>query len=241
MNIISKQWYIMVLFLLSACQAPWECRQNNLRQEVRILPGSFKEVKVFDNVHLILTEGHEVRVEAPHDWLPHIYTKVGSDSVLRIGNENRCLKAKEYDAPIKVYVGVDGVKQITQEGYGDLLNEDTLHLNRHLDIYSLNVNAHVELILDAPRLYIYSNLGTDFCIKGRVETLTVFTQGFGRIDLRPAHINHFYTRHNGEGDILVAPLQSADIWIENSGDVFLYNMPPVFKSKITGSGHIVLP
>ncbi|NIK74211.1 hypothetical protein FHS56_001724 [Thermonema lapsum] len=50
-----------------------------------------------------------------------------------------------------------------------------------------------------------SNLGTAFLIKGDIHSLTVFTQGFGKIDLRQANITNFYTRHNDEGDILVAP------------------------------------
>lgn len=231
---------IIVLLIFNSCQAPWECRKEAIRQEVRVLPYAFHEVHVTGNVHLVLTEGQEVRVEAPQNWLRKIYTTVDEDSVLHIGNDNNCLQAKEYDAPIKVYVGMGKVKKIIQEGYGDILTTDSLHLSGHLDIYSLNVNAHVELLLHAPSLYIYTNLGTDFLIKGDIGRVTVFTQGFGKIDLRHASIVNFYTRHNGEGDILAAPQYSADIWIENTGNVRLYNVPPVMKSKITGTGRIII-
>jgi hypothetical protein len=231
----------LLLLTFSSCEAPWECKQNKIQAELRTQAHSFREVYVYDNVHLVLTEGQSVRVEAPENWLPRIYTKMSSDSVLHIGNDNRCLQAKEYDAPIKVYVGMDNVKKITQEGYGDIRTQNTLQLSHPLDIYSLNVNAQVELTLNVPSLYIYTNLGTAFFIKGDIHSLTVFTQGFGKIDLRQASIANFYTRHNGEGDILVSPRYSADIWIENSGNVKLYSTPTLMKTKITGSGSIIFP
>ena len=218
------------LFLLLFCQScsPDKCLNStgNIISQNKQIP-YFKRMAIYDNISLILENGANLRVEAGKNLIENISFEVSKDSTLTLKNNNVCEWLRTY-APVKVYVGIDRVKNIKSESFGDISTEKLVTTDV-LQIDLLRVSGNIDLELSCLYFSLFTNLGAKINLKGQVANLSIYTLGFGKINATEMTAQNASIRHGGSNNLFVNATQLLKADLESNGNLY-YKQEPITKN-----------
>lgn len=130
--------FLFASLLLIACskEKTFDCLKStgDIVKETRYFE-NFSYLVVQDNINVILVQSlpGQVVIEGGENLLPKIKC-IQDGNKLTVKNRNTCNWVRDYDKPMNIYVGVDQVKEISQEGYGiirdgEAIKTDTLRIS----------------------------------------------------------------------------------------------------------------
>ena len=181
---------------------------------------------IYDNISLVLENGTNLRVEAGENLIENISFEVGKDSTLTLKNNNVCEWLRTY-APVKVYVGIDRVKSIRSESFGDISTEKLVTTDV-LQIDLLRVSGNIDLELSCLYFSLFTNLGAKINLKGQVANLSIYTLGFGKINATEMTAQNASIKHGGSNSVFVNATQSLKATLESNGNLY-YKQEPTIK------------
>ena len=217
-------FFFMIFCSLFACK-PSECliSTGGIKKELRKV-GFFNKMYVYDNISIELIEGEEIYVEAGENLLSLIQTELRNDSSLVLSNQAKCNWLRSYETPIKIYVGVQNLKFIRWESYGNLEAKNQINLT-YLQIDVLGVNPVINLNINAVGISLFANIGADFKISGKTSDLGIFVMGYSRFDALLLEAQRVSIRQESSNHIWVNATQTIEGSIQGLGNVFYKSLP----------------
>jgi len=235
-----KITYIGLLLLsLFACQNSKCLKGIGEQQKIKKELSFFNDIRVSDNISVVLTEGEEIYVEAGENIIPFLRFEV-QDSSLVISNENACDWLRSYEVPVKVYIGSQHLQSITWQSYGSLSTNKNLTIST-LQITILDVVASINLDLNAAYLVLFSNSGASVNLKGKADWFSIFTMGYGKIAAKELLAQEAVIKHQGQNDIEITAEEKLSVSIESLGNVYYFGKPKELAISILGDGKVVAP
>ena len=97
-----------------------------------------------------------------------------------------------------------------------------------------------ELAVATTTLMIDNNNVSRYFISGTTQVLNVnFWAGDGRLDAAQLQANTIQVYHRGSNDMLLYPTQSIAGSLVSTGNVELFNTPPLVNISTTYQGHVI--
>jgi len=216
--------YIVFFICLSFCacnkDTAFDCVKTTgeISTEDRYFSG-FKKIIMEDNINLILVQNlpDKIIIEAGKNLLPKISVKQDG-TTLTIENKNSCNWVRNYDAPIKVYVGANYVKEVIQNGYGKLetveeVETDTLrfqaltfgdvdlHLKSSYVGFIADEKVTVKLVGTTNKIdgFVFKNAQVD--LSGFVSPFTQIQQN-SILDVKAYSNSILQSKINGKGNLV---------------------------------------
>ena len=224
--------FLLTLFMLSflvicvSC-SPDKCLNStgNIISQNKQL-AFFNKIFVNDNISLVLENGTSIRVEAGENLIENISFEVQTDSTLILKNTNVCEWLRSY-ADVKVYIGIDNMKNITSESFGNISTEKMVNINGlQLDIF--RVSGNIDLEISGNYFSLFTNLGAKINLKGNVANLGIYTLGFGKIDASQMNAQNVTVKHGGNNNVFINATKSLKATLESNGNLY-YKQEPTTK------------
>ena len=234
---------VMVLLWTNGCQkgSVGDCFMstgNIIRTERPV--SAFHAIVLKDNVNLYLTQDSTNRlvIEAGSNLMKNIYTEV-DDSVLYIGNNNRCNWVRSFNKPITAYLNFTTLDSIDFGTNGTVSNYDTLRLDS-LKIEVKEGAGLVALTVDVRELHTNLHYGTaDIKMSGKCVLNYVYSASFGLIDNRNLHARQIYAENRSSNDVYLNAIEVLEVTIRNIGNVYYTGNPAKIKLNRIGTGELI--
>ena len=217
----------LLLFIFFQSCSPDKCLNStgNIISQNKQIP-YFNKITINDNISLVLENGTNLRVEAGENLIENISFEVGKDSMLTLKNTNTCEWLRSY-APVKVYVGIDFLKSISSDSFGDISTEKMVNIGSlQLDIF--RVSGNIDLELSGNYFALFTSLGAKINLKGQMGNLSVYTLGFGKIDATQMITQNAIIKHGGSNNVFVNATKSLKATLESNGNLY-YKQEPTIK------------
>lgn len=219
--------------IFSACHG-LDCVEGSgeVRSESRQVPG-FSGVVIEGSMDLILTQDstQSLRVEAEENILPLITTTV-TNGTLTIDNKGCIMTSKG----IKVYASIPQVHLIRIEGSGDATATGKIRTSA----IDLAIEGSGSITMDVESDNISSTIegSGDVNLSGKSGTHTVVINGSGDLSAEEMPVGNCSITVDGSGDCYVNVLDTLNVEISGSGDVYYKGNPAAVNTKIDGSGSV---
>lgn len=193
----------------------------------------FHSINMEGNVDVFISydTASTIRVEAGENLIDYIETSVVGNELLVYEAPNNVVNAK----PIRVYITMDSLVNVTMEGSGDLDVNDMISNN--LNILSIG-SGDVNFEIDANSINYDSRGSGDARFVGNVTALNVLLEGSGDFMGRYLYSYDTNVEIEGSGDAIVNASNSLIVEIIGSGDVTYYGNPASVTTTILGSGNV---
>lgn len=213
--------------------------------EVEVDP--FTKITVHRRVALEIKEGpiQKVVVETGHNLQPDIDLQV-TDNELIIRNHNDCNFFRDYGIT-KVYVTVPNLTlirnaselDITSNGvltFPDLSLRSVGQKNIFLAVGDWHLNIRNE------KVRIWSNGIANFYMEGTTNLLDlVFSDGDTRFEGQNFHAKKILAKNVSSNDMLLFPTEEISGTIHSTGDIILYNVPPIMNvQELNDYGQLII-
>ena len=226
LGVVLRSVILFFLLIFASC-SPDKCLNStgNIISQNKQLP-YFNKIIINDNISLILENGTNIRVEAGENLIENISFEVKQDSTLILKNTNVCEWLRSY-ASVKVYVGIDNIKSISSDSFGNISTEKMVNINAlQLDIF--RVSGDIDLELSGNYFSLFTSLGAKINLKGNIANLGIYTLGFGKIDASQMKAQNATVKHGGNNDVFVNATQSLKATLESNGNLY-YKQEPITK------------
>jgi len=203
-----------VLFVVSCADDNKIIGSGNLVTETRSV-GEFTRFSsdgVFE-VDISENETQSVEVTADQNVMQYVKTTVSSEQLslyLKDGNYS--------DINVSADIKVVDLKGISNSGTG-------------------NINAHN--ISGEDEFSVLNSGSATITIDGQSAALTIMNEGTGNFRGFNFTVNTCQVENIGSGDIEVNCVESLDVKIDGSGNVYYKGSPTTFNVEITGSGKVI--
>ncbi|PKQ66575.1 GIN domain-containing protein [Raineya orbicola] len=234
-----SNFYLWWLFFLISC-SPKDCLKStgSIRKEFRAVP-FFNKLYTYDNISIVLQENDSLFVEAGENLLEKIILEVREDSSLHIRNQNTCNFTRNYNTPVRVYVGVKNLFYIKWQSFGNLESNGKIHFS-HLQMDFTETNPKISLEVQSLGLYLFSNAGAEFSLKGKTDFFSFYHLGYGKVNASEMLSKNATIINEGQNHIWVRTSDTLKAEIRSSGNIILSQIPQRQEVKITGTGKIVV-
>jgi len=199
---------------------------------------TFNSIILRDNVNLILTksDSNSIIVEAGANIIGNISTKVSSDGVLELRNDNSCNWIRSFDVPVNVYLNYTDIDSIEYHSIGNITCTNTV-LTDTLWISAYEGAGLIDLELDVKTLYCSLHYGTlDIVLRGKSGLSYVYSASFGLINMLDIESNFLYINNKSSNDVYVRVATYLGATIENIGDIYYAGNPETVTLEQIGSG-----
>jgi hypothetical protein len=235
---------VLCLYLFISCskEKTFDCIKStgDLKKEDRYFD-NVSTLYVYDNINVILLQGMpgKVIVEAGENLLPKITCEQEGEK-FTIKNKNTCNWVRKYDVPVNVYVGVDQIKEIFQQGYGKINEGESLKTDT-LRIYNLTY-GDTDLSIDATFVGFIADDHSSFKLRGNVNKVAGNAYKNASVDTKQAKAHWIYFINHSllDAEIFSDSLVQAD----NAGDgnIICSGHPPYVENHyFSGKGTLQLP
>lgn len=234
---------ILILFCIIIHQG---CKKDSLcncientgsdKTEIRQLE-AFNAIELNNNVDVILTpdSSYFAEVTSGKNLMDGIETKVIGDRLV-IRNKNRCNWLRDFENKFIVNIHYKSIRQITNNGSGNLSCADTLREN-YLMVENWNGTGELNFKINGKETYLKIHTGpADIIASGKSELLYIYSAGNGYVRSANLVANYINVTNKSTGDCEIFPLYEMDVKIGYSGDVYYKGNPTVIKQDITGTG-----
>ena len=213
--------------------------------KVTIEMPSFNKIVVRENVELIVIDGpiQKVEIETGENLLNDIKVEV-IDNQLILNNDNSCNFFRGYNLT-KIYVTSPDIKvirnasELTISSIGTL-TYPSLSLRSSGEAGDFLSVGDFHLTIDNSNVAIWGNGIAVFYIDGHSDKLNLnFSDGDTRFDGRNFIVKEIILRNVSSNDMLLHPTESVSGTIHSTGDVILYNTPPIVDVEELSVGDLI--
>ena len=250
MNKIKFSILVFFALFILGCDSEnaWDCVKT---------PGA--EIKFEENVgefHSVTVQGHMDMVLI-QDSLPRIEVKTRKnlvddmqwtieDGMLYLENNSSCniIRKRSYTT---VYVYAPKLYTIRNASTGTVRNEGVWYQDK-IDLISDNYmnasyynNGAFQMNMELKGLYVLANGHSYFKLDGTAESAIIaFYGGNARLEAASMPIQEIQVLHRGTNHMLLYPTQAIRGEILNTGDVRIYNTPPIVEVEEKYLGSLVV-
>lgn len=231
--------YLLWTFFLFACN-PKDCLKStgSIRKEFRAVP-FFNKLYTYDNISIVLQESDSLFVEAGENLLEKIVVEVRGDSSLHIRNQNTCNFTRNFNTPVRVYVGVKNLFYIKWQSFGNLESNGKIQFS-HLQMDFTETSPKISLEVQSLGLYLFSNAGAEFSLKGESNFFSFYHLGYGKVDASDMLAKNANIINEGPNHIWVRTSDMLKAEIRSSGNIILKQSPQRQEVKIAGTGKVYI-
>ncbi len=236
-QVAKMSFRLLWLFFLFACN-PKDCLKStgSIRKEFRAVP-FFNKLYTYDNISIVLQESDSVFVEAGENLLEKIIVEVREDSSLHIGNQNTCNFTRNFNTPVRVYVGVKNLFYIKWQSFGCLESNGKIQFS-HLQMDFTETSPKISLEVQSLGLYLFSNAGAEFLLKGESDFFSFYHLGYGKVDASEMLAKNANIINEGPNHIWLRVSDTLKAEIRGSGNIILKQSPQRQEVKIVGTGKV---
>ena len=232
----------LCLFISCSKEKTFDCVKStgHLKKENRYFD-NFSTLYVDDNINVVLVQSlsGKVVVEAGENLLSKI-TCVQDGEKLTVKNKNTCNWVRKYDVPINIYIGVDQIKEIFQNGYGKISEGEYIKTDT-LRIYNLTY-GDTDLSIDATFVGFIADDHSSFKLRGNVNKIagSCFKNALTNTKDAKAHWIYFINHSVLDAEIYSDSLVQPDI--AGDGNILCSGHPPFVEyHHFSGKGDLQFP
>ena len=247
---MKKFYLILVLGFLTGCNSEdaGDCLQTAGEiTQVEVEVDAFTKITVHRRVALEIKEGpvQKVVVETGHNLQPEIDLQVINNELV-IRNYNECNFFRDYGIT-KVYVTAPNLTHIRNASE---LNVTSNGILTYPDLYLISLGDRNKFLavgdwdmhIENTKLRIRSNGIAVMNIKGKTDYLDLlFDNGDPRLNAQNFTAKKINLKQVSSNDMLLFPTEEITGTIHSTGDVILYNNPPVVNvDAMTRFGRLII-
>lgn len=245
---MKKYFYLVLVIFLYSCDSKdtGDCFQTageTVKNEVAV--AFFDKIVVHQNVELFIQEGpvQKVEIETGENLFSDIKVNV-VDGELILTNENKCNFVREYSLT-KVYVTSPNLTRIRNASE---LNVNSIGILTYPSLYLMSVGKDKEFLsvgdfhlkIENESVRIWGNGVAVFLLKGFSDKLDInFSTGDTRIEADNFKVKNIVIRQISSNDMILFPEESITGTIHSTGDVILYNSPPIIDVQELSVGELI--
>lgn len=195
--------------------------------------GPFKSLQLEDNIDVFVTQdtAFTIRVQAGENLINYIETSVVGDKLVIYEAPNNVVNTK----PIKVFLTMDSVHNISMEGSGNLDMNNML--SDHLNFVATG-SGDINLEVEAQHINFNNKGSGDAQFVGTTDSFNVQLQGSGDLNARFLEANDVNIVLEGSGDGIISAAMTLIATLSGSGDIIYYGNPGTVTTSNQGSGNI---
>jgi hypothetical protein len=233
-----------IIFLFNSCskEKTFDCIKSTgkIVKEDQYFD-NFSILYVNDNINVILVQNlpGKITIEAGDNLLPKIKTEQNGNTIT-ISNKNTCNWVRSYDKPMNVYVGVNQIKKITQEGYGKISEGEYIKTDT-LRIANLTY-GDTDLSVDANFVGFVAEDHSTFRLSGKSNSIAGSCAVNALVDTRGMNTRWcvFTTSSIIDAQIYCDSLIQGET--QSEGNILCSGHPALVEYKhLTGSGRLLFP
>ncbi|GGE37859.1 DUF2807 domain-containing protein [Psychroflexus planctonicus] len=241
--------YLLLAVLFWACspEAIGDCFTDKGEKEIQFFDvDTFEKISIRRNIALHIThaETQKVAIEADENILNGIDLKL-VDGILDVEAQDLCPSGSK-NPPYIVHLETPNLTEIRNASQYKVistnqLNFDTLRLisENYNDSSALTV-GDFELDLNLNQLHIIHAGISDFQLKGNTTRMNIgFYSGSGRIFAENLAAEEISIYHRGFADVHVYPVEKISGELRSTGNLILYNQPPIQNLETFFTGEIL--
>ena len=206
---------------------------------------SFNKIEVHENVELIVIDGpiQKVEIETGENLLNDIKVEV-IDNQLILKNDNNCNFFRGYNLT-KIFVTSPDINTIRNASELDIssigpLTYPSLFLRSTGEAGDFLSVGDFHMTIENQNVVIWGNGIANFYIDGHTDKLNVnFSDGDTRFEGQNFIVKNITLRNVSSNDILLHPTESVSGTIHSTGDVILYNTPPIVDVEELSVGKLI--
>ncbi len=247
---MKKFLLILIIGIFVGCNSEdaGDCLQTAGKMtQVEVNVDAFTKITVHRRVALEIKEGpvQKVVVETGHHLQPEIELQV-VDNELIIRNHNECNFFRDYGMT-KVYVTSPNLTKIRNASELDVTSNGTLS---YPDLFLISLGdrniflavGDWHMNIQNSKLKIRSNGISIMHLEGQTDFLDImFDNGDPRLEAKDFQAKKINLKQVSSNDMLLFPTQEITGTIHSTGDVVLYNKPPIVEiDALTNFGQLII-
>lgn len=244
-----KKLILLVLLVTLACEKPSDCIESagtTVSREVAVAP--FTRLEIFQGIGVEITQGPEYKVvvQSGENFIQNIQV-IQNGNVLQIRDQSTCNWVREFGVA-KVRITAPNLEEVYSKSEQNVVSNGVLNYP-YLHLYAMDKEGDglpgagtgdFELAVATTTLMIDNNNVSRYFISGTTQVLNVnFWAGDGRLDAAQLQANTIQVYHRGSNDMLLYPTQSIAGSLVSTGNVELFNTPPLVNISTTYQGHVI--
>lgn len=193
---------------------------GNVVTETRNFNNSFYKVENdwLADIDIIPSDKNEIMITGESNILSNITTYV-KDGVLVIKKKKKTrIKVRDIK-PVTITIYMKECYGIKNNGSGNVYIDSPIH--ERFSIYNGNSGDVTVNNLESIRTIIENKSGGDIYVSGVTETLEVYNDGNGDIDCYHLTSRWAQVENNDNGNVKVYATESAEVWINGEGSVWV--------------------
>lgn len=225
-----------------------DCFQNSgtiIQEEIRV--ASFSTITVFEGIKLIVKQGLEQKIILETgEFLRNDISLEVVEGRLILRNENSCNLVRDFGLTT-VYVTSSNITEI-RSSTGFPIKSDGVLTYPSVQLLSESfgnpeaetTDGEFDMQINNASLSIVSNGIAYFNIKGGTQNFNInIAAGDARVDAQNFRAEHIVVSHRGSNDMLVNPQQSIRGTLMGTGDVIIFNQPPIVEIEELYKGKLI--
>jgi hypothetical protein len=237
-----KLLFLSALLLLFGCKKSCDCMKSTGSisiEERNLSPINSINVKNNVDVKFHYSNDYKLTVRGGSNLLEKIETRI-ENGTLYIRNKNKCNWVRNFNPELEVNVWLPELSLIyVEDASADIVFEDTIPIkNFRLDSFSSIGNYKLKLKGEIATLAIH-NGAADLDALGSVGTLYLYGVGYGKLNCEQLKTLNTYTDNQGTNDFYVNALNTLEVKISGSGNIYYKGNPPNIVKREYGSGKLI--
>jgi hypothetical protein len=233
---------ILNLLLLFGCKKSCDCLKSTgtiSTEERSLTPINSINLKNNVDVRIHYSNEYKLSVRGGSNLLEKIETRI-ENGTLYIRNKNKCNWVRKFDPELRVNIWLPELSSIyLEDASSDIVFEDTIPAkNFRLDSFSSIGKYSFKLKGDIATLAIH-NGAADLDALGSVGTLYLYGVGYGKLNCEQLQTFNTYTDNQGTNDFYVNALNTLEVKISGSGNIYYKGNPLNIVKKVFGSGKLI--
>lgn len=247
---MKKLIYILISILILSCnnEDANDCFQTTGKiTQVKIELPNFEKLVIHERIETFISEGEQQKIiiESGENLLSDITAEVINNELI-IKDNNSCNLVREYGIT-KVYITSPKLTVIRNASEYNISSIGTL---KYPSLYLRSSGEKSEFLsvgdfhlsIKNENVRIWSNGVANFYLDGSTNNLNInFSTGDTRFEGENFIADHVKINQVSSNDILTFPVQSIEGAIYSTGDIILFNQPPVINVQSTeNNGELII-
>jgi hypothetical protein len=206
----------------------------------RDVTDNFAQVKLENNVNLVLTQGPSFRItlNGGENLLPGIDTEI-KDSILTIRSNNKFNWVRSYEREITAFITAPHFLQLNYESTGTVTNSDTLRE----DSLFVNVSGgsgYINLCIKTRLSHLSMSKGSaDMNISGYSDNNFLSASSYGPFHCLDLHTVNTFMNNAGTNDCFINVKRQLVYEINSLGNIYYSGKPSIINGTINGQGKLI--
>lgn len=202
---------------------------------------AFSQIELYNNLDLVLHTDtfYHLSVTAGSQLIDGVKTDV-ENGVLKLRNINRCNWLRSFKNKFVVEVWVKSLDNITiYDASANIDFTDTLNQPEfRLDSWSSTGEYNLKLNCTAATLALHTG-PADIYAQGHIGVSSVYSVGYGKIDLRDVQSDDIYVTNGGTNDLYINAAKRIGAQLTYVGNIYYIGNPTRVDEKFTNKGRLI--